>query len=410
MLDLDLKDVSFIRGVVTGLDDGEPEEWETVLKFVLPGSTQLPTGWRQVEYGAHEYLVQVRPIASVAEDELYQAAKEWMLAGPAGLRQIPAVEFLDNDGEYPAYMVEVLCPIRVVDGWSRWAGGKNPPTAEELEEINAIGHPPSNIKKVALVMLNRFLKARGSLLVIQSHRVTAMAAGYRRDSEHTWSHTVLCMLMTEGSYQKRVAEILLAAKGDELQTAVGPVPTSEEELAQAVMSSLERELYRAMEYRRFIEPFWNSRAKHEPRPKSETQIQPTLHFILALLLKGRGVHVSREEDLGAGLLDFSCSCSGPNGEVLTFPIEFKLAHNPRLRHGMLSQLPKYMDALDVSRGGFVVMWFKDAGQQVFKKPKRTAKSDLVETLKVMQTKLEERGLTVSTLLLDASVRPSASKG
>jgi hypothetical protein len=91
-------------------------------------------------------------------------------------------------------------------------------------------------------------------------------------------------------------------------------------------------------------------------------------------------------------------------------IEFKLAHHKQIKKGVRSQLPKYLSAIGSKSGLYVVMWFKDAGGKYYKEPtsynKESFESWLMSEASLAAT---EGGLDIRASVIDASIKPSASK-
>jgi hypothetical protein len=90
--------------------------------------------------------------------------------------------------------------------------------------------------------------------------------------------------------------------------------------------------------------------------------------------------------------------------------ELKLAHNENLEHGLTKQLPAYVRANDSKSGIFLVMWFKDEEKRFFNKPVNQNKSEMIEFIKekIKEIKNEE-GINIESILIDVSIKPSASK-
>ena len=168
-----------------------------------------------------------------------------------------------------------------------------------------------------------------------------------------------------------------------------------------------------------IDPFWdggrnithNGNEIEVPlNPKKETNIQPILQLLLQISLSGLGIHVVRETDVGVGILDFQCLYTTKENKAISISIEFKLAHNKKIKHGLIKQLPAYLRANQSNSGVFIVMRFKDEKARYFKEPKDRKKYEMIKFLEeTSKTIKQKEGLEIDTILIDASIKPSASK-
>ena len=172
------------------------------------------------------------------------------------------------------------------------------------------------------------------------------------------------------------------------------------------------------ETRRLIEPFWNGSRGIKINdqeidipiePKNETEIQSILHVFLQMALEPFGIHVIRESDEGAGMLDFRFSTTNVNSDLISIAAEFKLAHHRELKAGVVRQLPRYMDSIPCSHGIFVIMWFKDEDNKFFKMPKSYNLKNTKDFLNNLANKFDDAARMISTRVIDCSMRPSASK-
>lgn len=186
-----------------------------------------------------------------------------------------------------------------------------------------------------------------------------------------------------------------------------------------VISNVIAELKHHVEDRRWIEAFWDDerevkvngeKIKILASPKKEPKIQPTLEVFFKHRLDCLGIHVSREPDEGIGHLDFKFMYTTEKRIPLLICAEFKLAHNPKLEHGITKQLPSYLRANSSTSGIFFVMWFKDQKGKFFDKPTEQNKLQMIEFIedKIKNTKHVE-GIDIESFLIDASKKPSASK-
>jgi len=139
-----------------------------------------------------------------------------------------------------------------------------------------------------------------------------------------------------------------------------------------------------------------------------TNIQPTLDVLFLEAFEGRGVRVSRETGEGVGSLDFCFSHNLPDGKLLKVNLEVKLAHHKRIEHGLRRQLVGYLKANRSRHGVFLVLWFKDEKGLHFKQPAGT-KTELLHFLQTAsEDAMNEEGMSITPVLIDASIKESAS--
>jgi hypothetical protein len=80
------------------------------------------------------------------------------------------------------------------------------------------------------------------------------------------------------------------------------------------------------------------------RPKTEPECLPLIHALLASVAIQKSLEIAPEHPSGSGALDFLITGPLTNQERAKACVEFKMAHNDRLEHGLLTQLPEYMRA------------------------------------------------------------------
>ena len=108
--------------------------------------------------------------------------------------------------------------------------------------------------------------------------------------------------------------------------------------------------------------FWNITYKGSQiasrKPKSEIDILPTINGLLYDIKIAKNFQVSSEYQISGGRLDFLVSGNLKTGETANVCVEFKHAHSPDLRNGLLKQLPAYMRAKGCDFGLYCVLFFK----------------------------------------------------
>ena len=125
-------------------------------------------------------------------------------------------------------------------------------------------------------------------------------------------------------------------------------------------------------------PFWNITYKGaritSRQPKRETDIHPTIHGLLFDVALAKNLEIVPEYPVAGGRLDFLMSGVLKTGKIVSVCVEFKLAHSGSdLLHGLLKQLPAYMQAKGSDYGIYCVMFFKG---QYFDQPVEYDKSSL----------------------------------
>jgi len=103
------------------------------------------------------------------------------------------------------------------------------------------------------------------------------------------------------------------------------------------------------------------------KPKREPDIVAVVHGLLRDIETAKNFEVSPQYPLGGGELDFLISGHLKTGEIANVCVEFKHAHSPKLRNGLLKQLPTYMKTKGCDFGIYCVMFFKG---KYFDKPKK----------------------------------------
>lgn len=108
--------------------------------------------------------------------------------------------------------------------------------------------------------------------------------------------------------------------------------------------------------------FWNINYSGQNivnrKPKKEVEIQPLIHCILSDQMLISNIEIIPEHKTGAGNLDFLLLGQIDGVGFCRFCVEFKLAHSKDINHGLLEQLPKYMEVSNATYGAYCVLNFK----------------------------------------------------
>ena len=192
---------------------------------------------------------------------------------------------------------------------------------------------------------------------------------------------------------------------------------SESDFLRVIYATL-TELKHEVEDRRWDDLFWDdvrevkiSGETHKipAIPKKESKIQPSLHRLFVRDLRHLGIDVFRETDEGVGKLDFKFVITINGNMSINVCVEFKLAHNEKLKHGLITQLPLYLKASPSKSGIFLVMWFKDEKGKHFDKPINQNKSQMLKFIEEAVKEINEKEeFKVESILIDVSKKPSAS--
>lgn len=127
-------------------------------------------------------------------------------------------------------------------------------------------------------------------------------------------------------------------------------------------------------------------------PKHEPAAQLLFYGIADSYCKANDIDLSREINNGRGPVDFKLS-KGARDKIL---VEVKLTSNPQLEHGILKQLPIYMQQEDTQRAIYLII---DNGH----KKKRDKLVNLYNSFDDTQKE------KIKIILIDATIKPSASK-
>lgn len=157
------------------------------------------------------------------------------------------------------------------------------------------------------------------------------------------------------------------------------------------------------------ESFWdktyNGKKIVARRPKMEPDIQPMIHGLLHDICLAKNLKVDREYNIAGGELDFLFTGVLINKQMLNVCVEFKHAHSDRLLHGLLNQLPAYMQAKGSDFGIYCVMYFKDEN---FHEPEYF--SDQTELNVYLDCERLKAGLNnIRIIFIDFSHRKSPSR-
>ncbi|WNM59952.1 hypothetical protein [Candidatus Nitrospira allomarina] len=402
------------------LENGKDEDYVTVMRFVLPLDEEefVPETY-SVTSAAWDSPIEIKlyQIEDASEDQIFQWGKMFSLGANMQLQNLPFSIFSDNRGKYPCFFAQIVFPFRLND----WRN----PSQEKIEQKNLTGIY-SKDKLLALEILNKLFaseKYSKDVRLLEYEDVTNFVETYflkGHSQAHLYQHLIL--LDSRNAFEEGIEEFL----GDDLWNHVsgfvrkkeGEDINTEADLHEIVMEVIIDIIKHQIENRNWIQAFWNDPHKTKikgkmisipKQPKREPSIQPTLQVLLCISLNPLGVHVERETAEGVGSLDFKCLFTTKDGTPLCVLVEFKLAHGD-IKHGLEKQLPAYLTANKSNHGIYLIMWFKDEEGRVFKKPQGRTKMEVIAQLnQIAESIYQEKGFIITTEMIDASVRPSASK-
>jgi hypothetical protein len=426
-LNMDMADVTVINGTIKSISGGSDDDYVTKIDMTLPAQDyKFPVGIYNDNYDDSPVQIKISLIEKKENDQVCGAAKGLRVgASGSGLESIPFEAFSDNRGVYPAISVAILFNKRIAS-WIDDNHDTGMKTDLDYEKMRIIGF--ANEEKIkAITVINRLITSQKweGIRNLTYDDVTVFVETYFKKPSADPLLLKVNALSSKTAYKTAVYDYIFP-KIDEPGAAQPLVKfqashsdkdiSHEKDLLFTVEEAIYEVLKHQVELRRWIEPFWDGerKIKHEgnellvPRsPKGETKIQPTLHIVLDLALSPLGIHVTRESDEGVGLLDFRFLYTTKDGIPLTVGAEFKLAHHKKIKNGIKNQLPAYLKAIRSSSGIFIVMWFKDG--KYFTEPKSYDKDNMEAwILKQAGIVSAEKGITISAVMLDASIRLSAS--
>lgn len=413
LLNLDVENLSFKKGNLISLKKGNLTEYDTSLIFILPFKQKnYDEGNFQIEYQGNLINIHIYKIQEKSNDPISSLAKDVGFGSNENeIKLLPFEAISDNRGKYPCFCAEIIFPFRLAD-WINYD-----------HEESAVTGPIKNKDKItALIVLNKLFSSveyQPNIERLTYDDVTVFLENYIEKKNANIIFQKLNYFTSEKAYKNSV-EYFLGWKISEIPIKKSTIEIlNEEDLLKQILIAI-NEIKRYIENQYKIQPFWDgsrnitqngNKIKVSANPKNETNIQPTLHLLLQILLsKLGGVHVVRETNEGVGILDFRCLYTTKENNAISISIEFKLAHNKKIRSGLTKQLPAYLRANQSNSGVFIVMWFKDEKGKHFKEPKNRTKSEMIKFLEeTSKTIGQKEGLKIDTILIDASIQPSASK-
>lgn len=429
-LNMDMANMSMLNGSAKQISKGSEDNYVTRIDMMLPFSLgQIPCKNHKIQYNNKEIDILITLIENKTSDPLLRLGGSLHIgvSNQSGLSEIIPLEiFTDNRGRYPALLASVVFPYRIAS-WTDDSYETGLKKNYDYEAIQVSGIPDNEEKIKALVVINRLLKK----LEIPDERklkyddITFFSETYFKKGNFTPILLKLNALASKTAYKNAIEYYYLTnlEKTDVLESienihrlSAESALSNEKDLFDLVNKTIDEVLVHNIEFRRWVEPFWDGERKIIikgnkyviPRvPKKEPKIQPTLHVLLDMALRPLGIHVLRESDEGIGLLDFRFLYTTKGNNPISVAVEFKVAHHKKIRNGITRQLPAYLKSIRSRHGAFVVMWFKD--EIYFKEPRSRDLDQMIKWLSDEAKKISnELNISVSSKVINASIRPSAS--
>jgi hypothetical protein len=167
-----------------------------------------------------------------------------------------------------------------------------------------------------------------------------------------------------------------------------PLPTADENNVKDIVFKICERFKELIENNRMSTMLFS-----DGKAQSESFVQRLFYCTAALYCEANNIDINRESDPGCGELDFKFSY-GAHKKVI---IEIKLSSNKRLQHGLITQLPIYMETEKAQNGIFMVL-------------RMSPKDDeLIERIKEEHIRIPEALSKPLLLIIDGVPRLSASK-
>lgn len=412
-------------------DEKNRDNYVTSMFLALPPTQNyFKEGDFKVEHKGKIIDIQILKITDKLQDPILSAINNDSNVGVFGPElKFPPEFYTDNKGNYPYYCARINFPYLLADWY-------DPNTTSgyrraDLDRAVITGGFKYEDKIDALLVLNRLFSSnnnnQNNLLVYED--ITLFIEFYF--SKHNPQPIIqkISIFTSQNAY-KNTIEYFFGIDNEEYisntieKHRVAPEILTEVDLLEYIVDILNKIRY-LIEDRNSIQPFWDSERKVKKdgrylkidgkdiiapaKPKNETQIQPTLYVFLYCLLDPR-ITIDRETDEGKGKLDFKFRYTTSNGKPLILCLEFKLAHHKKIKEGLTKQLPEYLKANKSAVGIYTIMWFKDENGIFFKEPSSRTKDNMLTFLEETSNDIRKnKGLNIKAVLIDASMKKTASK-
>lgn len=429
-LSFDIANIAYIEGEKQNIFNKTSRDYSTVLCFNLPYD-MLVQGEYTFEYHNFQIIIRFSKFLSKKEDKIFEYLNKikdrinFNFNGDFLFSILPLENCMDNNAHYPCTYVEIILPYRQAE----WADLNHPSGMKyEKEEAELYEVPFLKDKIHLLTIFNYAIERIDDLKTIKKLRYTDLISYIEVYFDKSGQYVLLSCLNLF-TYKEAFKDLFykyyfgtgyesIISEFRKVDIPINEIQ-NETQLLHLIKSIIESKLVHYIENRRWIEPFWDghrlfqyngTKIKIPQSPKTETQISPTLHVIFSESLTPFGVIVTREADEGIGKIDFKFSYTTKEGVPLDVISEFKLAHHKKIENGLKKQLPAYLKANNSTSGFFIIMWFKDNDCKFFAQPEKYTKEEMITFIQKRALEINKLlNLNIMTLMIDASIRPSASK-
>ncbi len=434
------------RGDVKKFSNGDDKDYVSKTEMILPDKYSLiPDDEYSIEYKGDKIIIVISTINKKETDPVFNNAKIYQTIEkdikdknilPTDhqpkdeFTSLPFEAFTDNRGKYPAVKASLWFPKRIVSWLDNTQNtGINMEYSDMMDSFFVTGIPENKEKVLSLIVLNKLIHSLKikNLSTLTYEDVTIFLESYfKKPNLSVPLVNKINLFTTKNAYRNAISDYYLPNFKQSTESQVflnfnskylGQKINNETDLKSVISDVIENILKHQIESRRWIQPFWDGEktVKNKdgedvviPRePKDERDIQPTLYVILDMALLPLGIQVIRESDEGIGSIDFRFLFTTETRIPLSIGVEFKLAHHKKIEHGLHKQLPAYLNAIRSNSGIYVIMWFKDS--KYFNKPIQYEIEKMEDWICTEAEKIsEETKLDITTVILDVSIKPSAS--
>lgn len=414
---MELNGLTRTYGDIQELKKLDPKDIVSGFFFYLPPHVDIESGEYKFNYNDRECEIGIEVVDSTSDWFLKNIENDYIGVNIPGMDVAHASRFLDNyERTYPKKIIGLIVRGLLADWFDPEHETGFKFDKAKAEEAKILGYSVDGDKLEVLKIINHWLESNNYNTLKDSDFSFFIRRYYRALSLDDLNNELVFQMVNYLYGRDSHRSFIEKIKADVSAYSYIQEIVTEKDLYDCVEDFIVNCLKHHIEDRRWIEAFWNEEVKKgrkiikKANPKSETHIQPTLLFAFKEGLEKKGINVIAESDEGIGRLDFKFLYTNKNREALCVCVEFKLAHHTGIKKGYKKQLPQYLKANRSRYGLFLVMWFKD-DQSCFSEPSKwnTAK-ELEEFLKEEISEVNSTdGLCMKSLVLDASLKKSASK-
>lgn len=426
---LDISDISCFQGDFETFKTDNKLDYETFIILALPSNqTNFKEGNFTINFTINnretKIEVQISKINNKDQDPIFYYVDKVpsIVYFEHEKMTLPPEMYTDNKGEYPYYCAVIHFPFCLAG----WFDQNNPNGTKQIdyERAQITGGYKHKSKIEALSVLNKlFSRERYDSKLLVYEDVTLFIELYFSKKRSRPMFQRVNIFTSNDAYKNSIKHFFGSTGERHIRELIKkrniPNIKTENDLSDYILYVINDLIVHEVENRNWTDAFWNGKRKWKKadgesisipaEPKSETEIQSTLHVLFRLLLDSLGIQVDREVGVGKGNIDFKFTYATNRENIVNTHLEFKLAHHPRIKHGLTKQLPAYLKAERSTCGIFAIMWFKDEKGKFFKEPADRTKEGMLEFIEKTSKEVSEReGLNIKTAFVDASIKQTAS--